>query len=293
MRTLSDYEAELQRRVLSVTLLGQLPYDETDLVALRDGLRPLFANGVAAGLRRVPARAELAFALYLVLEGTYNYCAGDYWAAPRDALALSGNFAAPIGEAFRRTLRRHALPTFEHLGGHAHVTPILAHVGIPDYCLPDFFDLLDRALRRDAAPDAATLMAEWGENDFPPAIDKPVQRFLRAGGPIAQDFVDRCLALWSPDANPTALALPRRVLRCFAGRPAGRAGRAHASGPRLVRPALTFDPYGEGPALALAPVVFPSGRAPARLVWHIVAGDRRREETAIRRRRQRSVKSPG
>ena len=64
-----------------------------------------------------------------------------------------------------------------------------------------------------------------------------------------------------------------------------RAGRAHASGPRLVRPALTFDPYGEGPALALAPVVFPSGRAPALLVWHIVAGDRRREETAIRRRR--------
>ena len=75
MKSLADYESDLRRRVLAVTLLGQLPYDEADLTALRAGLQPLFAAGVADGLRRVAARAELAFALYLVLEGTYHYTA--------------------------------------------------------------------------------------------------------------------------------------------------------------------------------------------------------------------------
>jgi hypothetical protein len=285
MRTLADYDAQLRQEAPAVTLLGQLPYDEGDLYELRAGLGALFRGAAAERLRRAAERCELPLALYLVLEGTYHYNAGDYWRGPAETLGLDDNGRAQVGDHFRRTLAAWGLPTFEHLGGHRYVTPILAHVGIPNYCLDDFFDLLARALRRDATPDAATLIADWRDGDFPAAIDKPVQRFLRAGGPIAEDFVDRCLELWRPDADAASLGLPARVLDRFEAWRAKRDAPMGATGARLDRPALRLDPYGEGLVLDLAPVLFDVDRAPAQLVWDIRAGDRRRVETAVRRRR--------
>jgi hypothetical protein len=283
VNTLQDYNSDLQCVVPNITLLGQLPYDESDLRALRAALAPLFRDGAAEALACVGRRHDLPFALYLVLEGVYNYRCGDYWAGPREALGLADNYTAAAGALFRRALRRAGLPTFAHLGGRTHVTPILAHAGIPNYCLDDFFDLLDRAGRGGRAADAPTLLDEWAAEGFPTNIDRPVQRFLLNGGPIAEDFVDRCLELRRA-ADPGGLDLPRRVLEGFERWQARRGPRAERPAIRLARPRLTLDPYGEGVTLFLPPIRFAAAQAPAVIVWQIAAGDRQLTETARPRR---------
>lgn len=286
MKSLTDYTNELQARVAGVTLLGELPYDEIDLAALRAGLRPLFAGSTSDALRRIDGRHDLALAVYLVLEGTYHYDAGDFWSSPQEHLSFKSNAQNAIGERFRATLRQWGLPTFEHLAqserARVNIAPILTHVGVPNYCLGDLFDLLDRA-RRNATPDAATLMAEWSDGDFPATIDRPVRRFLLHGGRVAEDFVNRCLGLMGGDGEDPGL--PRRVVARFEQWRAEDPARAVAAGPRLLRPTLSLDPWGEGVRLDLKPVKFPFADAPERLVWRVVARERERQETAVRRRR--------
>lgn len=283
---LAGYEADLTARITTVTLIGQVGYDAADLAALRAALRPLFAASAAVGLADAGARYPLTFALYLVLEALYHYEGGDYWTAPCATLNLTAPaHTADAGRLFRRVARGAGLPTFEHLGGHVHVTPILAHAGIPNYCLADFFALLDRAARRAAAVDAATLLDEWADGRFPIAIDRPVQRFLLHGGDIAEEFVGRCLELWrDDDPDPASLDLPARVLEAYENWRAQRGPRPAARAARLGRPKLIYDPYGEGVAILLPPVTYAAAHAPEELTWQIVAGDRQRTEPATRRR---------
>lgn len=284
--TLTRYCIDLRREAANVTLLGQLLYDERDRDTLRAAFAPLFRDGAADGLRLIDPRFDLPFALYLVLEGIYSYNQGDYWSGPRQALGLTDHYTAAAGELFRRALRRAGLPTFAHLGGLVHVTPILAHAGIPNYCLDDFFDLLDHAGRRGQVYDAPALLDEWAAGGFPANIDRPVQRFLLNGGPIAEDLVDRCLALWRETDDPESLDLPRRVLDSFERwreRRGPRRGGEAAAG--LDRPKLTYDPFGEGVALVLPPLAFAADRFPAAVTWLIEAGGGRREEKTTRRPR--------
>lgn len=284
MKTLEQFESELTEAVTTVTLMGQLGYDERDLEALRGALRPLFAASVPVGLRQVGARYRLAFALYLVLEGVYRYNGGDFWSGPRETLGITGNDTRAAGELFRNALREIGLPTFESLGGHINLAPILAHGGIPDYCLDDFFELLDREARRETGIDVPSLMDEWASEGFRVNIDRPAQRFLLHGGDVAEEFVERCLALWGEDEDPESLDLPARVLdryeRWRAARPARGNERRDV---RLGRPRLIYDPYGEGVAIVLPPVVYRANRPPAAVTWRVAAGGRLREEKTFRR----------
>ena len=284
MKTLAQYEDELKEAIKAVTLIGQLDYDETDLDNLRRNLRPWFINSTTAGLEGVGRHFPLAFTLYLVLEGLYQYKGGDYWSGPREALALSGNYTSQVGRLFRDTVRAEDLPTFENLVGHANIAPILAHGGIPNYCLDDFFALLDWVNRRRAAVDVPTLLDEWAAEGFKINIDRPAQRFLLHGSDVAEEFVERCLALWQETEDPESLDLPPRVLGRFDAwckdNPDHRNGQRDV---RLIRPKLTYDPYGEGLAIVLPPVTYRAGSAPMTVTWRIEAGDRLREEKTFRR----------
>ena len=282
--TLGQYEAELAAAISSVTLLGQLRYDAADLEQLRRALGPLFAGSVPNGLDEAGRRYPLTFALYLVLEGLYHYIGGDYWSGPRETLGVTSSYTSRAGDKFRGALRGAGLPTFENLGGHINVAPILAHGGIPNYCLKDFFDLLNWAARHRPAVDVPTLMDEWAAEGFRVNLDKPAQRFLLHGGDMAEEFVERCLALLGEDADPESLDLPLRVLEQYDAwrteHPTREKGRSDY---RLTRPRLICDPYGESIAIILPPVFFATGQAPAGLVWQIDAGERRCEEATWRR----------
>lgn len=283
MKTLSDYQVELEHTVATVTLLGQLPYDEKDLEALRG----LFADRCQVdgpAWKRSFRGYGLALALYLVLEGVYSYKRGDYWTRPSEVLGLTTPVRrSHIGDLFHETLEQAGLPTFGQLGGHIYVAPILAHGGIPNYCLDDFFSLLDNAERRKAMVDTSTLLDEW-QDRFPAAIDVPIQRFLLNGRSIAEDFVERCRELWHPDIpDLKTLDLPPRVLEAFERWQIDQPARAQSRQTRLPRPRLIIDPFDEGLAIALPSVLFPEQQAPRQLHWRLSANDRTRTERAYRR----------
>lgn len=285
MKTLQQYEEELTANIDTVILLGQLGYNKSDLEELRAGLAPLFIDSAATGLQTVGARYPKTFALYLVLEGIYHYNGGDYWTAPEQTLKLTiHNSKMKAGDLFRETLRRNGLPTFENLGGHKNVAPILAHGGIPNYCLNDYFDLLNRAHRREASIDAPALLDQWATDGFPIQIDRPAQRFLLYGSDVAEEFVERCLALWEDGADPESLDLPRRVLEQFDRwrdkHPVSDDGRRVA---RLSRPRLVYDPYGEGMTIVLPSARYQADEAPQKFTWSVEADERQREEGTWRR----------
>lgn len=286
MKTLAEYEDQLKENLSAVTLVGQLPYDDSDLIVLREALRPLFAVSAGNGLKAMKESYCLVFVLYLVMEGIYGYTGGDYWTGPGEVLKLTApNHKADVGRLYRATLRRLSLPTFESIGGHVNLAPILAHGGIPNFCLDDFFALLDWAERNRAAADAPTLMDEWARDGFRVNIDRPVQRFLLHGGDIAEEFVERCLILLREEGDPESLDLPARVLERYEDwrrkNPMREKGRKDF---RLGRPKLVYDPFGEGVAIVLPPILYRAGKAPERVVWRITANERRREEETWRRR---------
>lgn len=287
MKTLHDYQSQLQEKITTVTLLGQLPYSERDLERLRTEFETLCHDRTNGGWRTAADQYGIALALYLVLEGIYSYNAGAYWTKPSEVLRVVGPEQAEVGQYFRATLRSWQLPTFDHVGGQRHITPILAHAGIPVYCLDDYFNLLDRAARRDVMVDVPTLLDDWQVEGFPGQIDMPVQRFLLHGGPIAEDFVERCLELWQPDGlDRQMLELPPRVLEKFEKwwQDRSHKTRNQADEIQLTRPRIVADPYGEGIAFELPTVTYPVSRAPRSLKWRIEAGQRTREEGTFRRR---------
>lgn len=287
MKTLDAYQSELKEKIPTISLLGQLRYARSDLEHLRAEFEKLAHDRQNGGWRTAADKYELALALYLVLEGIYSYNAGAFWTKTSEVLRVAGQEQAKIGGHFRETLKQWQLPTFDQIGGQRHITPILAHAGIPTYCLNDFFDLLDRAVRNELSVDIPTLIDDWQLDGFPGQIDKPVERFLIHGGSIAEDFVERCLELWQSDGpDPDTLELPPRVLRQFdewsRNRSDSPSERANAI--QLSRPRLVAEPYGEGVAIELPPITFPIARAPQRLTWRVSAGPRLREEGTYRRR---------
>lgn len=75
-------------------------------------------------------------------QGVYGYQGGDYWSEVVQATGLSSGSTWQIGQAFEKILEELGLPLFYDMRAEAHryVSLVLAHGGIPDYCLPDFFN---------------------------------------------------------------------------------------------------------------------------------------------------------
>jgi len=73
--------------------------------------------------------------------GVFQYEHGDFWSAfpGLDTPADQRDW----GQRFKRFLEENeSLEAFQELPGLAYVAPILAHGGVPQYCLSDFFELL-------------------------------------------------------------------------------------------------------------------------------------------------------
>lgn len=302
---LDKWEETLQQAVAGGdVLLGELGYNDGD----REAIGRLLADTgffylrhqlftIDEVLRRVHHQWPLTFALYLVLEGIHNYSrqGHEYWAAPKERLGLESNHTSPCGELFLSTLSRFGLPTFTATGGRRFVTPILLHGGVPNAALDEFFDFL---LRQEIRPhrltvDTHTLLAHWRAtpDEHLRHLSRPVKRFLRDGGLVAEDFVDRCLdllRLFDPAAADT-LDLPERVLTAWwrwrADHEAELHERVAGRRIRLQRPFLTVAPYAGGVTIYLPPQQLPTAQAVERLTWWLhIAGEPPREIATDRQR---------
>jgi hypothetical protein len=208
----------------------------------------------APDLRRYPA----TLAVLLAAAGAIYYREGNLWSY----LGLSGPRAALVGQAFSQSLRLLGLETFESLVEEEralrYLTPILAHGGIPRYCLADFFRLLVRTVRQGST-DPPEILSLWAtRRSLTQGVDKPAIRFVLHGGEPAADFLQRCVDLVLETRRngqvPSAddLGLPPSLVEAFAA--FENEVRDTVSRDVLPRPYIQLDPWdGLGPTLELPP----------------------------------------
>lgn len=200
------------------------------------------------------------FVTYLAGHGVYGYTAGDFYGS-----ATVRGINQRAGPAFIEAVKTLRLESFEDLvlGDNAlrYVGPMLAHGGIPKYCLGDFFGLLLRDANK-AGGDARELLAFWRTRKsafF--GIDAPVRRFLLFGGELARDLLDRCLDLvreferTGNVAGPVEAGLPPYVVEAFRERPGRPAAGPRSGRSRLARPIIRLDPWDPSGLVLVLPTV--------------------------------------
>jgi hypothetical protein len=208
----------------------------------------------APDLRQYPA----TLAVLLAAAGALYYREGNLWSH----LGLSGPRAGLVGHAFTDALRLLGLETFEALvedeKALRYLTPILAHGGIPRYCLSDFFRLLVRTVRHGST-DPQEILSLWANRkSLTQGVDKPAIRFVLHGGEPAVDFLQRCVDLVLETRrnghvpNAADLGLPPSLVEAFAA--FETEVRDTVSRDVLPRPYVQLDPWdGLGPTVELPP----------------------------------------
>lgn len=286
-KQLDKWEERLKKDVgKGELLLGELGFRHQDL----DEIGRLLADTDFLYLREKRYSLEktihsinnqwpLTYALYLVLEGIYNYESGDYWDGPIKQLGLQSKQTPHLGRLFLNILVEYNLPTFEQSGGHTYVTPILLHGGIPNDFLARFFDFLWLQEKRhhQIRLDSTSLLQAWRQKaeEYFRYLPKPARRFLEHGGLVATDFVERCLELFDTDSREEATALidlPPRVIRAFSQwrDERGISTRTNTLRIRLQRPIIVIAPYETHVSLYLPPQQFPHQATPHHLIWQLV-----------------------
>lgn len=279
---LKEIERQLKKQVADGDLLlGELESSQVSLQELRGLFKEQFGSYQSGAipldtiLKRTKSEWPVTFAFYLTLEGANSYKDGDYWSVTTGVLNLkSRQDQERCGKLFLDILNDFHLPTFEREHqGHKYVTPILLHAGIPTNSLDSLFTLLHKENgRHTLSVDAASLLAEWrrAPSDYFIGIRKPVERFLKSGGAVAEDFLSRILELMAIEERSDAesLDLPERVIKRFEGwREQQDQHFLPRSRVRLASPSLCLAPFGEGVWLLL-----PDQQLPKRitsLLWLI------------------------
>jgi hypothetical protein len=155
-------------------------------------------------LNRYPAATAIAFTGVAI----EVYEGGKFWPGFSEAC---GYTVMPIdqkswGDAYLRSLRILGLPSFPDLPK-KYLGTILVHAGIPNYCLGDFFTVLEKGMKNVGSdPEAIVQWAVQRQESSLQGIDIPVKRFLQYGKEYAVDFVDQALdALISLSHDPDAM----------------------------------------------------------------------------------------
>lgn len=275
----------LRAQLVGRRLIGEVDLEDDLYLKIKEAVQDVVHQKRAPSewlVRNSPA----LLAVYLVAEGMRRYSAGAYW----PNLSVQGLDQQIIGPGFLSAIQRLNLESFEQLieeGALRYVGPILAHGGIPRYCLQDFFfGLLVPELRRSGSSEALDILSTWrSRKTVFQNIDKPIKRFLLYGGAPAIDLLDRCIELVhaSSSAGSVPIAaevgLPAYVLDEY--RRGWTRDKASVAPRRAIqRPRVRFDPWdGLGPALDLP--TLPDDIVEA--VWRVETGAGVREIPASHR----------
>ena len=281
--SLMDWEQRLEPQVRQFQLLGELGITAQECTELGDALsKRLGALGPTAIWRVVRRNYPCSFAVYLVAEGVYGYQGGDYWGQVCRVSGFRQTHTALLGRLFLRILQDFELPVFPDMPGHVYVATILAHGGIPNYCLHDFFEeVLQRAVSRPEYLDmtAAEVAEDLQSSSVRYVTDKPVLRFLQYGGEVAEDFFKRCRDMGTDYleadmiSSVEEIGLPTRVVEAYEQwvtqqedkGPPPRVPLKDRLG--LRKPDIVLDPWGDGVSLVLHPQRVPVSLSGANLSW--------------------------
>jgi hypothetical protein len=305
--SLDEWEERLRPQVAEVDLLGEISLSEDEIHLLGRLIGDLIRqHRWKQAARLLRERYPCSYAVFLVAQGVRGYEAGDFWSAIQEATDLSipsnqilqwGLFEEIVqtdrvqaqrtnmldrgqwGHLFEEIVQTLPVAQFPPLGGHRYIGPILAHGGIPDYCLADFFDhFLHPLVTR---PEYASLSVEEFiqrrllQAGVVAQTDKPVLRFLEYGGALAVDFVERCreMALaWAERGeipSPETVGLPPRVVQGYQDWLEGRARPSFRRRALYRSPVLFLDPWGWGPALHLPSQPVPAPASDVQALWRV------------------------
>lgn len=188
--------------------------------------------------------------------GIGHYKGGEFWPAVWGILNLIQKHSRQTdwGNLFLEVIKKYKLPKFEDEKALKYITPILGHGGIPNYCLPDFFEKLLLPIINgeiDAtSTDIGEILQEWKRcPSLFAAADKPIYRFLLYGGKIASDFLARCIQVAQDIIDGNDLdetyehsQIPVRVIEQFEDWHKNNKGRIKKSTTfQLKSPKIIFD----------------------------------------------------
>lgn len=253
--SLSAIEEQLEKEISKIEggLISEIPLTDQDFALLKQTIR----NYASADLdRSLEERFPVALSCFLVRMGVESYRGGNYWEPVEGALNRNGpQWQKRWGETFLGILERYRLVIFNFQGARKYVAQILAHGGIPDHCLPDFFKnlvlpIIDGSFDADWE-QTRELIAEWKtRKGLYETTDKPVRRFLEEGGKPAADFLGRSIEMarvaYDGEPIPPAqeLGLPQRIVDQFERWWHGEQKRDHSeSSNRFRRPKILFSDY--------------------------------------------------
>ena len=294
---LSDWENRLAPQLKKIELVGEIPVSKEELADISLHFSRLFVNRSEQAILDIIGQYYPAtFLVFMVGQGIHGYNGGDFWPAYEQALRQSINHTE-FGRLFEKLLQRFGKPQFQELQERSlrYVSLILAHGGIPDYCLKDFFSniVLNCAIRPQLlALDGTELVDEMLKHiSYTANTDKPVLHFMEYGGRTAANLLDRSrkmLIAWQQ--NQTLLSaedagLPAHLIQYFSEWTRENAIFAVKRGSRnrLKRPQLSLDPWGLGIFVRL-PAQSVSALNMSDLYWRVEAGDYNEE---IKARTQR------
>ena len=205
------FRAALEPVNLAVEL--NLSADEVRTAQSRYGVmaQALLARGYKYDdiIKRYPA---LTLAI-LVGHAALAYDHGAYWEGFWRELGVlrDPTFESALRKRLVPLLTKFRLARFPVLEQQNQYVMILAmHAGIPVYCLGDLLAMIDKHLVQGREPSGTALL-EWleepGKQYRSGELDVPVRNFLRYGGEVAVDIVDRVIdVVDSAVADPAVLA---------------------------------------------------------------------------------------
>lgn len=295
---LATWENRLAPQIRKIELIGEIPITKEELDDISQHFSRLLYNcNLDKVLNFIGRNYPATFLVFMVGQGIYGYNNGDFWSAFEQVLRRSIDSTA-FGRQFEKLIQRFGKPQFRDLAERArrYVDPILAHGGIPVYCLKDFFSniVLNCAIRPQLfALEGEELIEEVIKyTTYTVNTDKPVLNFLEYGGSTAANLLDRArnmLLTWQQ--NQTLLSaedagLPAHITQYFVEwtRENATLSLERGSRNRLKRPQLSLDPWGLGVFLELPPQPV-SALNMDNLYWKVEAGDYREEIKARTQRR--------
>lgn len=251
--TLVSFEERLRQRLRGVQLIAEIGLDEAlheEICAVaRRARRRLHGDNL-----KVAQQFPAIFCCHLVGHGAFDYEAGRYWSIP----AAEGYDNQSCGPAFTMQLARLGLANLreiDRIGAMRYVSRILAHGGIPQYCVGDFITLLDRSLGRYG--NAATeLLSAWTTMSSTFVnLDAPIGRFLTMGGEFAVDYLDRCIDVLTDVIDGDSAGLPAYLVAALLRERGTSSPSRTSQSTARPRPYLELDPWDfDGPVLVLPAV---------------------------------------
>ncbi len=281
-KSLLEWEQSLTSRFNEVELLGEIMLTSEETKQLGQMFGELIGRKpVEQVISTIEQFYPRTFAMFLVAQGMYHYAGREgFWPSVSEAIgkSLDNFWTGEFGKLFERILKKYRLPLFPDTEGHRFVAPILLHGGIPTYSLNDFFEKMLHPIDRYTDMATQEIIGEWLLRPDT-LVDKPVWRFLKFGGAVAEDFVKRCGELDQeflethrvPQAE--TVGLPLHIVEAFCQWIEDRhiSPESSGSGLRWHRPQILLDFNEDSLTLYLPPQQFPLNLARAELLLEIKA----------------------